>query len=254
MRYLRQVATAAKFSLLTFRRNPAASFFTIIFPIIFLLLFGFLFGSEEMDSGASVATFQVPGILALSVISATFVNLAISTTFRRELGQLKRLRSTPMPPLVYLIGQILGVFVIVAFMTVLVTLIGRILFDTTFNFETIGVFVISLFLGTLAFSAMGFGVTALIPSQDAAPAITNFIVLPLYFISDVFVQVDGESTISKIASFFPVQHLARSLQQSYNPFLTSVEVPWTNWLVLAIWGVIGVVGSLLFFRWTPRRS
>lgn len=254
MSRMRQLITAAKFSLLTFRRNPAASFFTIIFPLIFLLLFGFLFGSETMDNGASVATFQVPGILALSVISATFVNLAISTTFRRELGQLKRLRSTPMPPIVYLGGQVLGACVIVALMALLVTVLGSVLFDTTFNFETIGIFAVSLFLGTLAFSAMGFGITALIPSQDAAPAITNFIVLPLYFISDVFVQVDGDSTISSIASLFPVQHLARSLQQSYNPFLSAVEVPWTNWLVLAIWGVIGVVGSLLFFRWTPSRA
>lgn len=254
MSRLRQIITSAKFSLLTFRRNPAASFFTIIFPLIFLLLFGFLFGSEKLDNGASVATFQVPGILALSLISATFVNLAINTTFRRELGQLKRLRSTPMPPIVYLAGQVVGAFAIVALMSFLVTLLGRVLFDTTFNVETLGVFLISLFLGTLAFSAMGFGITALIPSQDAAPAITNFIVLPLYFISDVFVRVDEESTISSIAGLFPVQHLARSLQQSYNPFLSTVEVPWTNWLVLAIWGAIGVAGSLLFFRWTPSRA
>lgn len=254
MSVLRQVLTAAKFSLLTFRRNPAATFFTVIFPLIFLLLFGFLFGSEELESGASVATFQVPGILALSLVSATFVNLAISTTFRRETGQLKRLRSTPMPPIVYLAGQVMGAFVIVALMTVLVTFLGRILFDTTFNFDTIGVFVISLFLGTLAFSAMGFGLTALIPSQDAAPAVTNVIVLPLYFISDVFVRVDEDSTISSIASLFPVQRLARCLQPTYNPFATSFEVPWTNWLVLAIWGVIGVAGSLLFFRWEPRHA
>lgn len=254
MRRLRQTITAAKFSLLTFRRNPAATFFTVIFPLIFLLLFGFIFGSEVMDNGASVATFQVPGIVALSLISATFVNLAINTTFRRELGQLKRLRSTPMPPIVYLLGQVVGVFVIVAFMTLLVSFMGRVLFDTTFNFETIAVFVVSLFLGTLAFSALGFGVTALIPSQDAAPAVTNFIVLPLYFISDVFLQVDDDTTISRIASFFPVKHLTSSIQQSYNPFIASVEVPWTNWLVLVIWGAVGVIGSLLFFRWTPSRA
>lgn len=254
MRMVRQILTAARFSLLTFRRNPAATFFTVIFPLLFLVLFGYIFGSEKMDNGASVATFQVPGIVALSLVSATFVNLAINTTFRRELGQLKRLRSTPMPPIVYLIGQVVGVFAVVAFMTMLVSLLGRLLFDTTFNFETLGVFIVSLFLGTLAFSALGFAITALIPSQDAAPAVTNFIVLPLYFISDVFLQVDDESALSRVASFFPVKHLTSSIQQSYNPFITDVEIPWTNWIVMAIWGVVGVVASLLFFRWTPSRS
>lgn len=251
--WLSQLGAAARFALLAFRRNPAATFFTVALPLIFMVLFGVIFGDEVMDNGAKVATFQVPGILALSVISATFVNLGISTTFKRELGQLKRIRSTPMPPLVYLLGQVAAVFVITALMTVLVTLLGRAAFGVVYNAETTPVFLVSLFLGTLAFSALGFAVTAIIPSQDAAPAVLNGLVLPLYFISDVFVNVDDDSMISRIASFFPVKHLSQSLQDSFNPFIESVEIPWTNWLVLAAWGLFGVVATLRFFRWTPRR-
>ena len=91
-----QVLSAAKFALLSFRRNSAATFFTIIFPLLFLVLFGFIFGDEIEDSGAKVATFQVPGILALAIVSATFVNLAMNAVIRREAGQLKRLRGTPV--------------------------------------------------------------------------------------------------------------------------------------------------------------
>lgn len=255
MNRIGQLLTAARFTLLGFRRNPAATFFTIVFPMIFMLLFGFIFGSQIMDNGAKVVTFQVPGILALSLVSATFVNLAMTTVFRRELGQLKRIRSTPMPPLIYILAEVLAAVVIVIFMTVLMIAVGRIIFDVTFNIETLPVFLVTLVIATATFCALGLAVTALIPSQQAAPAVVNGIVLPLYFISDVFLDTaDVPAAIGLLGDIFPVKHLARSLQDSFNPFVTTVEIPWGHWLVMAAWGVFGIIAAIATFRWTPRRS
>lgn len=250
-----QIANAAKFALLSFRRNPASTFFTVVLPLIFLILFGFIFGSEEISPGVKVTTFQVPGILALSIISATFVNLAITTTFRRELGQLKRIRSTPMPPVAYILGQVLASLVISAFMAVLVVAAGRLLFGVSFQRETTAVFVVSIVLGAMAFAALGLAVTAIIPSQDAAPAVTNMLALPLYFISDVFILIDDNTpaVIRWIGDIFPVKHLARALQPSFDPFLASVQVPWTHWMVIAAWGIFGVMVAATKFQWSPRR-
>ena len=47
----------------------------------------------------------------------------------------------------------------------------------------------TLFVGAGAFCALGIAYTRLIPSEEAAPAMTNAVVLPLYFISGVFVPV-----------------------------------------------------------------
>jgi len=250
---LAKTLSATKYSLLSFRRNPAATFFTIGFPLLFLVLLGSIFGDEVTNSGATVATFQVPAILALSLVSATFVNIAMGQVFRREDGQLKRLRGTPMPPLAYIGGQLLASFAIVAFMTVLVIVLGRLLFGVVFNWSSLGIFAISLLIGSLAFSALGLAVTTIIPNQDAAPAITNALVFPLYFISDVFIITDGDGGIlSKIGSFFPVRPLVQSLQDSFNPFIDSVDVPWSKWAVVAAWGVFGVIIAAKFYRWTPQ--
>ncbi|MCP3989330.1 MAG: hypothetical protein GY724_09665, partial [Actinomycetia bacterium] len=46
MSWFRQLRYQANFDLLMFRRNPAATFFTIIFPLIFLFLFTSIFGNE----------------------------------------------------------------------------------------------------------------------------------------------------------------------------------------------------------------
>ena len=254
---MRKTLSAAKYALLSFRRNPAATFFTIIFPLLFLVIFGFVFGGEKTgppEQRVDVATFIVPGILALSIVSATFVNLAMGQVIRREAGQLKRLRGTPLSPLGHIIGQILASLVIVVFMTVVVTVIGRLFFGVEFNLSSIGVFALSIALGSIAFSALGLAITAIIPNDDAAPAITNATVFPLYFVSDVFFFNDENSTgfFSKVGDFFPIKPLTGSLQDSYNPFIESVSIPWGNWAVVAAWGVFGVLIAARFFKWTPE--
>jgi ABC-2 type transport system permease protein len=249
--------SSAKYALLSFRRNPAATFFTIIFPVLFLVIFGLVFGSEETgpaDQLVKVSTFIVPGILALSIVSATFVNLAMNQVIRREAGQLKRLRGTPLSPLGHIIGQILASLVIVVFMTVLVTVIGRLFFGVEFNLSSIGVFALSIGLGSVTFSALGLAITAIIPNDDAAPAVTNATVFPLYFISDVFFFSDDDSSgfIDTLGDIFPVKPLTESLQDSYNPFIESVSLPWGKWAVIAAWGVFGIVAAAKFFKWTPQ--
>ena len=250
-----QVLSAAKFALLRFRRNPAATFFTVVFPLLFLVIFGFIFGSETMDNGAKVATFQVPGILTLAIVSATFFNLAMGMVVRREAGELKRLRGTPLRPIVWVLGQVIASFIIVLFMTVIVTVGGRILFGVAFNWFTIVPFLLFVLLGSIVFCALGMAVTAVIPNVDAAPAITNLIVFPLYFVSDVFLQTeDAGGFIGSIGDFFPIKPLATLLQPTYNPFVESIEIEWSAVLTLVIWGVAGVVLAARFFRWIPQQD
>ena len=85
---------------------------------------------------------------------------------------------------------------------------------------------------------------------------TNFIVLPLYFVSDVFVITDPDSSsvIQFVGDLFPIRHLATALQDSFNPFVDTVDIPWTDWAVLGAWGVFGLVVASRTFRWAPRRS
>lgn len=249
-RVLRQI----NFDLLIFRRNPAATFFTVILPLIFLVLFTSIFGNGELPNGAKVATVYVPGILTLAIASATLVNPAITMTTRRERGMLKRVRSTPIPPWVFVLSQALSGVVLAAIMTVVITAIGRLLYGVELQFETIGNLLISLLIGAMAFSALGLAMTSIIPSEDAAPAVTNAIMLPLYFISGVFVPSgDVPGWVNTVGNLFPVAHLNQALQESYDPFAEGAAWPWNHWLVIAGWGLFGAIATLKTFRWTPNR-
>lgn len=255
MSWFSQLMTQTRYNLLIFRRNPAATFFTVIFPIIFLVIFTSLFGNETIDAtGVRLANFYVPGILALALISATMVNLAITMTDRRESGVLKRVRGTPLRPWVFVLAQAVAAFVIAVFMTFLVVAIGRIAFDVSLQTSGIPGLLITLAIATPAFCALGLALTTIIPSVEAAPAITNAIVLPLYFVSDVFVVSDRSTPalMRWIGNLFPIKHLANALTEAFNPFIEGVPLPWGHWAVITAWGLFGLVVTLTRFRWSAR--
>ena len=75
-----------------FWRNPSAAFFNFVLPLLFLALFGAIFSGSQADLDVIV-----PGIAGMSIMTTTFVALAMNLVFLREQGVLKRLRGTPMP-------------------------------------------------------------------------------------------------------------------------------------------------------------
>ena len=201
-----------------------------------------------------MSTVYVPGILTLAIVSATAVNVAITMTTRRERGVLKRVRGTPIPPPVFVLSQSLAGTVIAFVMTIIISIIGRVLYGVSLQFETLPSLIISLIVGAMSFAAIGLAMTTIISSEDAAPAVTNAVFLPLYFISGVFVPNDQvPSWVVTVGNLFPVSHLNQALQESYNPFADGAAFPWNHWLVIAGWGIFGAVIALNRFRWTPNR-
>lgn len=238
-----------------FWRNPAAAFFTFAFPLIFLVIFNVIFGGGTTDRFGnpelSVSNFYIPAIAAFSVVTACYTNIAIGVTFARDEGQLKRVRGTPAPGWVYLFGRIAHAIVVAIILVAIVTVFGLIFYDVDVPGKMFE-FVLTIALGAIAFSALGLAVTAIIPNPDASPAVTNATILPLLFISDVFIPLEESApewliTVSKI---FPIKHLSSALIASYNP--TRVRFDTWDLAVIAIWGVIGVFLALRFFSWEPR--
>ncbi|WP_420444175.1 ABC transporter permease [Candidatus Poriferisodalis sp.] len=254
MRGLRQLRSETLFNLLGFWRSPAATFFTVVLPLVFLVIFTSIFGNEIMSStGARVATVYVPGILALALVSANFMNAAIVTVIKRENGVLKAMRATPLPPWVYVGGQVGSSLVLTALMTVLVIGIGRLGYSVEIQLAALPSLFISLLVGAAAFSALGLAITCVCPSEQAAPAITNMCVLPLYFVSDVFIPSDtAPRWMTLIGDIFPIKHLAHALGRTFDPFGEGVPMPAWRWVIIGAWGVFGVLVTVRAFRWTPR--
>ena len=241
----------------SFWRNPAAAFFTVIFPLMFLVIFNLVFGDEERQvAGGTIdmSTFYVPAIAALSVISACFTNIAITTTFHRDAGILKRKRGTPLPGWAYLFGRIVHSTALAFGLVVLVTLVGKFAYGVEIPSNTMPAAIVTVLVGSACFSALGLAVTGLIRDAEAAPPTTNAIVLPLLFISDVFLPLDeAPKWLESVAEFFPVLHFSKALHEAFNPFVTGTGFKWGDLAVLAIWMVVGTLLAIKFFRWESRK-
>ena len=244
-----------RFAQKVFWRNPASVFFTALLPVLFLLIFATIFGNDTIDElgGVKVTTYYIPAIVTLAVISATMVNLAMNVTIAREEGLLKRGRGTPLPPWVFIAGRVGNAVVISAIMLVVVTLIGKLLYDAPIPWERLPAVAVTLVVGAASFCCLGLAITVIIPSREAASAITNAITLPLYFLSGIFIpENEIPDGVLSFANHFPVRDFFQAFFTAYSPNTTGAGFEWGELGVVAIWGLDGFLIALRFFRWTPR--
>jgi len=247
-----------KYELIAFRRNPAAVFFTFIFPLMFLVIFNVVFGDEDIESNGreiDTSTFYVPGIVGLSVISACYTNLAMSIAYSRDRGLLKRIKGTPLPAIAFFAGKILQATMVSVILVLLVVGVGVALYGVDPPpSERIPAFFVALLVGAIAFCALGLAITAVIPNADAAPAVVNASILPLLFISNIFIPTaNAPEWVNDLASVFPVAPFASALHRAFDPFGTGSGFSVKDVAVMAAWGVIGVAVAVRWFTWEPKR-
>jgi ABC-2 type transport system permease protein len=254
------VLRQARFENKAFWRNPAAAFFTFAFPLLFLVIFSALLGGgtspsprgEEIES----TTYFIPAILSFSVVTACFTNIAISISFSRDEGILKRLRGTPCPGWVYLSARVLHAIFINTVLVVIVLLFGQIFYNVDIPLDTLPAFLVTLVVGAGAFCALGLAATCAVPNAEASPAVVNAMVLPLLFLSGTFIPIsdDAPQWIPAFAGLWPIKHF---LDAMFESFLPPPDNPsgflWSSILVIALWGVAGLVIATRFFRWEPSR-
>jgi len=245
-----------RFDLRAFWRNPQSRFFTLILPLIFLVIFVSVFGNDKIGhQHVKASTYYVPGLSALGLIAASFVNLVISITAQRESGVLKRRRATPVPAWVLIAGRALTAIVVgLAVMTALL-LIGRFAYGVRLPSSTLPGVVITAVVGAIAFCCLAYAFTTLIHNADAAQPMTQATMLPLYFISGVFIpNINLPTWLQDIAKVFPVQHLADGLHHAFDPSVHGVGIVWSDLGVLALWAALGLAVALRRFSWTPAAA
>jgi len=237
-----------------FWRNPAAVFFTVAFPVILLLIFATVFGDQTIDvaGGIEITTYYVPAIITLAVVSATMQTLGMSLVIAREESRLKRVRATPLPPWVFIVGRVGNSIVVAALMLALVAALGKLLYGVPIPWAQAPELLVVLAVGAASFCCLGIALTAAIPSQDAAAPIINALLLPLYFLSGVFIPDDElPSGVIDFANHFPIRPFFQAFFDAYVPSGGST-IAWDHLAVVAIWGVAGLLLAIRFFRWTPR--
>jgi ABC-2 type transport system permease protein len=247
-----------KYDLIAAWRDPRARFFTFFFPILLLVIFASVFGSGTTTvDGVKIdmARFYVPGILALSIITATYATIVISMSAARESGVLKRRRATPVPPVVLVAGKAVSTLTMVLGMSTLMLVIARVGYGVGFSAPALAAVAVTAVVGGLAFACLGYAVAGMVGSPDAAQPVVQATTLPLFFISGVWIPNDQlPAGLKHIASIFPIEHLAGAAHQaSVHSSFAGAFAP-MDLLVLAVWAVGGALFAARRFSWLPSTA
>ncbi|GAA0315740.1 ABC transporter permease [Actinoallomurus spadix] len=246
-----------------FLRERAAVIFTLGMPAILLLIFGTIFKGEVGRTGVDFRQYIAAGIIASGIMSTTFVSLGITIAQERDDGTLKRLYGTPMPRAAYFIGKTIAALVLSLLETVVLFVLGSLLFglkppSTPERWLTFAwVFVAGVTVCTL----LGIAISSVPRSGRSAAAVLNVPYLVLQFISGVYYTFsDLPSGVQQVGALFPLKWISQGLRSALLPDTLLAAEPAHSWehgrtgLVLAAWGVAGLVLCLTTFRWKRRRD
>lgn len=248
-----------RYQLLVFWRTPVALFFTLALPLFILLLFDALFGGETVTVEGGqwpVSQFFTGGLAAFTAVSATYTNLANVVPIRREEGILKRWRSTPLPTSVY-IGGFVGSALVIAFLGALLMIgVGIAFYDVEVDLAKMPGAILMFVVGVSAFAALGLAVAAIVPTASSAAAVANATILPLAFISNVFIVTgdDAPGWMTTVGNLFPLRPFVVSIQDSFNPFVEAPAIDVGRLAFVALWGVAGALVAVKRFTWEPHPS
>jgi ABC-2 type transport system permease protein len=231
-----------------FWRNPSAAFFNFVLPLLFLGLFGAIFAGSQTDLDVIV-----PGIAGMSVMTTTFVALAMNMVLLREQGVLKRLRGTPLPSGAYLGGLAAHAITNTAIQLSIVVAAGALAFGVGLpeNWLMLGVFVAA---GVVCLGSLGVALSHAIPNFDSAPAYVNAIFLPVIVISGVFYDAQNAPAFMRdVAQVLPLTHLIDGLSAAMvtgAPFADHLS----DLAVVLAWTALGTLLAVRGFSWEARRG
>jgi ABC-2 type transport system permease protein len=249
------VLSQIRYQLLTFWRTPIALFFTLLLPLVMLLLFNALFGGNEVETASGtwpVNQFYTGGLAAFTAVSATYTNLANMVPIRREEGVLKRWRGTPLPTGIYLGGFIGSALVLAVIGAAIMLSVGVLFYELEIEAAKLPALIVTFLVGVGSFAALGMAVAALVPNASSASAVANATILPLAFVSNIFIPLDdAPAWLDAVGSIFPLKPFATAFQDTLNPLVDAPAFDWGKLLFVALWGVAGAVVAVKCFKWEP---
>jgi ABC-2 type transport system permease protein len=232
-----------------FLREPVGAFFTLVFPLMFLFLFGSISGNEPspMFGGQKMMDTAIPTLTAMIIGTTGLMSTTITMATYRENGILRRLRTTPVSPLVVLAAQVIVVFAMTCLGMLLLIAAGMLVYHVRFEgnaFSMLAGFVLS----SLSFFGIGFILAGTMPTARTAQISGMVLLYPMMFLSGAFFPVELlPAAVRKVSVFMPLTYVVNLLRGLW------AGQPWGDHLldvgVLAGMLLLGIIISVKTFRW-----
>ncbi|MGZ4301110.1 MAG: ABC transporter permease [Gaiellaceae bacterium] len=236
---------------LLFWRSRESAVFVFLFPLLLFTLLTAVYNGRIYGRPASWAL--LAGMLGYGAATTAFAGLALILVARRELGILKRIRSTPLPPATYLVAVLTSIMLVFALQAVSLFVLGKVLKSTPWPQNVVSL-ALALALGAAVFAALGLALTGFIRSLEGSSAIVNVIVLPMAFLSGSFGPTRHyPQALRAIGAVLPLKPLIDLINGIYLHGQQIWDRPRAVAILIA-WGIFGMAVAIRKFRWEPREG
>lgn len=238
-----------------FARSPMSAFFTIAFPLSFFVIVNAIVGDAGAGNGVRVSQYLVAPFAVFGAAEAVFCVLATDLAALRENGVLKRLRGTPVAAWRVLAARIGAAAVVAVSSVVLLFAVGVLAYNVQVVWRKVPAALVVVLVGVACFAALGLALVGLTRSVVAAQTLSNGLLIPLAFVSNVFiVGADLPWPLAWIGRVLPLRHFADALSATFDPAIAGNGFRPGDLAVMAGWGVAGVAMAGWRFGWEPRRG
>lgn len=239
-----------------FMREPVNAFFTLLFPLMMLVLYGTIANSIVAQGPEVVAAADeymtkadnfIPGLTAMIIGTTGLMSTTITMATYRENGILRRLRTTPVSPMIVMAAQVIVLFIMTAIGMALLVLVGRLAYGITFSGSFISL-AAGFTLASLGFFTIGFILAGTLPTARSAQVVAMALMYPMLLLSGAFFSLNLlPGFVQKISQLLPLTYVFNLLHGLW------YGSPWSDHLldvaVLAGMCVVGGFIAIRTFRW-----
>lgn len=251
---MRAVSIVWRRELIRFRTDRLRAVTALVQPILFLFVLGTGLSSlagRSMPPGVDFKTFIYPGVLAMSVLM-TAIFSAASIVWDREFGFLREILVAPVSRASIVIGKCLGGATI-ATLQGLVFLALAWFANVPYNPVLIITLIGELLLLSFTLTAFGVMMAARIKQFQAFMALTQMLVLPLFFLSGALYPLSGlPAWLNVLTRVDPLTYVVGPMRHAVFSYLNmpaafeqrlSPGITWGGWLV-PLWLSLGMVAVM----------
>lgn len=231
-----------------FLRDPTAIVFGPLLAPVLMVILGFVPSFREPDpalGGLRVVDLFAPILVGVAVASLALTVLPQLLASYRQQGILRRLRTTPMRPVMLLLAQLLMCTALAAASTALVLGIAWGLHGVTPP-QNLLAYLLGFLFTAAAMMGLGLLIGALAPSGPAASGVGMLAYFPLLFLGGLWLPREAMPEVLRtLSDFSPLGPGVASLQHA------SVG-GWPepgHLAVMTLWSVVTIAVASRFFRW-----
>jgi len=255
---LRAIGIVWRRELIRFRSDRLRAITSLVQPVLFLFVLGTgLSGlaSHGLPSGIDFKTFIYPGVLAMSVLF-TAIFSAASIVWDREFGFLREMLVAPVSRSAIVIGKCLGGATVSTFQGILILALAglaHVPYDPVLFLILIG----ELLLLSFTLTAFGVMMAARITQIQAFMALTQMLVMPLFFLSGALYPLNGlPGWLTVLTRLNPLTYIVAPMRHAVFSHLNippemvntlSPGLTWFGWPVPVgvSLGIVAVMGATM---------